>query len=553
MSSVLCERPAEQWAESKPVRGRKGSAVLWMTQGLLLILLAIHLPAFVRMPLDADATQHDWCARTVLVYDGVLYRDALETNLPGMPWLHMMLRSLAGWSPEVLRLADLAVVGLLIFALVRWLPEGCSATDRWLTVLILGAFYLSTSEWCHVQRDVWMLLPCLLALRCRRRQILALSQTAPLGRRDLFRPLLEGLLWGAAFWIKPFVAVPALFCWSFGAWRVVRVQPMRRRRLVGDALMLIFGGMLVGAAGISWLIVTGAWPAFWEIVWVWNRQYVTHDFSDNQRALMAWELFVRFFPWMLLPVLAIPLACRSLKATGTPLEDESSTNVEAVDRTLLAALYLGWIVQVVAFQHIFDYVYVPIVFLTLILLCRRYAVEPPGTGRTVMMACLLMGVALRLPAPTWQRLAVWSRCWERTESAELLDRLSVLTRMSWTDLERVEAFLLEQKVRDGEVACWAAHANPLYAALNIRPPSRYLLMHQNVRVFARQRERIWAEIAECPLRFVVCDLQFDKWKSNRSESESFPQDRLVFRAGRYAVYAVDAASVQMWIESNLEL
>lgn len=553
MASVVCNRPTEQSAENNPVRERHGAAVLWMTQGLLLILLAIHLPAFVRMPLDCDVTHYDLCARTVLVYDGVLYRDALDTNLPGMPWLHIMLRSLVGWSPEVIRLADLAVVGLLIFALARWLPEGCSATDRRLTILILAAFYLSTSEWCHVQRDVWMLLPCLMALRCRRRQILALSQSASFDRRDFFRPVLEGLLWGAAFWIKPFVAVPALFCWSFGAWRVFRVQPMRRTRLVGDALMLIFGGMLAGAVGIGWLIVTGAWPTFWEIMWVWNRQYVTHNFGDNQGTLLALGFFVRFFPWILLPVLAIPLACRNLKDSGNPLEGENSTNVEAVDRTLLAALYLGWIVQVVAFQHLFDYVYVPIIFLTLILLCRRYAIEPPGTGRTVMMACLLLGVALRLPAPTLQRFAVWPRCWQRTESAELLDRLSVFPRMCWTDLERVEAYLRKQNVRDAEVACWAARANPLYAALNIRPPSRYFLMHLNVRVFAQQRERIWAEIAECPLRFVVCDLQFDKWKSNRSESESFPQDRLVFRAGRYAVYAVDAACFRDWVEDNLEL
>ncbi len=553
MAIVVCNRLAEQSAESNPVRERHGAAVRWMTQGLLLILLAIHLPAFVRMPLDCDVTHYDLCARTVLMYDGVLYRDALDTNLPGMPWLHMMLRSVAGWSPEVLRLADLAVVGLLIFALVRWLPEGCSATDRWLTVWILAAFYLSTSEWCHVQRDVWMLLPCMLALRCRRRQILALCQSASFDRRNLIRPVVEGLLWGTAFWIKPFVAVPALFCWSIGVWKVLRVQPMRRRRIVGDAFLLIFGGMLAGAAGSAWLIATGAWPTFWEIMWVWNRQYVTHDFSDNEGPMLALGLFVRFFPWMLLPALAIPLACRSLYDSGNPTEGQNSKNVEAVDRALLAALYLGWIVQVVALQHLFDYVYVPILFLTLILLCRRYALEPPGTGRTVILACLLLGVVLRLPAPTLQRLAAWPLCWQRTESAELLDRLSVFQRMNWTDLERVEEFLLERKIRDGEVVCWAPRANPLYAALNVRPPSRYLLMHLNLRVFARQREQIWTEIQRCPVRFVVCDIYFDKWKADGANSKSFPQDRLVFQAGRYVVYAIDAACLRDWVETNLEL
>ena len=40
----------------------------------------------------------------------VLYRDALENNLPGMLWLHVAVRSLLGWSSEVLRLVDLLVV-----------------------------------------------------------------------------------------------------------------------------------------------------------------------------------------------------------------------------------------------------------------------------------------------------------------------------------------------------------------------------------------------------------------------------------------------------------
>ena len=33
----------------------------------------------------------------------------------------------------------------------------------WVAALLF-AFYLSTSEFCHAQRDVWMLLPALAAL-----------------------------------------------------------------------------------------------------------------------------------------------------------------------------------------------------------------------------------------------------------------------------------------------------------------------------------------------------------------------------------------------------
>src|SRR5262249_34312311 len=118
----------------------------------------------------------------------------------------------------------------------------------------------STSEWCHCQRDPWMLLPALLALRLRLRQREALLQPEP-GRLGLcLRPLAEGALGGAAFWIKPHVAVPALACWLAGARGVGRW-----RWLLADGLLVIAGGALVGAAGIAWLVATGAWADFWDV------------------------------------------------------------------------------------------------------------------------------------------------------------------------------------------------------------------------------------------------------------------------------------------------
>src|SRR5437879_5514981 len=107
--------PLEPEAGPRPggerlVPGRRGAAA-GLPAGLLLLLLAVHLPAFLRMPLDTDVTQYDLCARTVL-RGGVFYRDALDTNLPGMLWCQMAIRSLAGWSSEALRVADAALVAL---------------------------------------------------------------------------------------------------------------------------------------------------------------------------------------------------------------------------------------------------------------------------------------------------------------------------------------------------------------------------------------------------------------------------------------------------------
>jgi hypothetical protein len=79
----------------------------------------------------------------------------LETNFPGIVWAHMAIRSLFGWRPEVLRGADLAIVVSSVWLLTRWLPRSGPSWGRVATATALFAFYLSTNEWCHCQRDVW--------------------------------------------------------------------------------------------------------------------------------------------------------------------------------------------------------------------------------------------------------------------------------------------------------------------------------------------------------------------------------------------------------------
>src|SRR5262249_31513986 len=189
------------------------SRLLWL---LLILILYINLPAFLCMGLDPDVIQWDLCARTVQ-QGGVLYQDAVENNLPGMLWLHVLIRSLLGWRPEVLRLIDLLVVFTVNWLLVRWLPSSAGCAQRLGLALVLLIFYLSTSEWVHCQRDIWMLLPARAAFPLRRRQVQRLSQGDPDFREILGPACAEGVVWAFAFWIKPFVAVPALFCWLLSA------------------------------------------------------------------------------------------------------------------------------------------------------------------------------------------------------------------------------------------------------------------------------------------------------------------------------------------------
>jgi hypothetical protein len=509
----------------------------WLLAGLLVLLLVVHVPAFLCMPPDADVTAWDLCARTVRD-GGVFYRDALDNNMPGMLWVQLAIRSLVGWSSEALRAVDLGVLAAVVVLLLGWLPARCSAAARLGTAFVLAAFYLSTSEWCHCQRDPWMLLPALLALELRRRQTLTLT-----GRPStafLLRSFGEGLLWAGAFWIKPFVAVPALLCWLAAARLIVR-QPGRVRLLVLDGLLLVLGGLAAGAAGTAWLWATGAWADFWDVMWVWNREYVLHDATEGEHWLMLAGFAIRLFPWLLVHFAALPLACRDLWRGGR--------DGESLRGLLLSALYVGWLTQAVVLQHLFDYVHVPALLLALTVVCRRAAASPGPAGR-VLVALLALCVALRLPSLTVQRLGLWDRLHEGS-TAELRDRLGLLPRTHWADLNEVRAFLQSRHPQDGEVTCFDMRTLSLYQDLNLRPPTRHTMLQNELAIFHRQRGAIFADLAASRQRWFVCDAATVRWKPGRGP-DGDPGAAILFRAGRYVVFALDARSTPAWIEEQLE-
>ena len=85
----------------------------------LAALLTVGVPIFLAMGLWVDATLYDVGART-LMDGGVYYRDLFDTNLPGMVWLHVVVRALFGWSPQAIRAVDLVVVAGIVWILSRW-------------------------------------------------------------------------------------------------------------------------------------------------------------------------------------------------------------------------------------------------------------------------------------------------------------------------------------------------------------------------------------------------------------------------------------------------
>jgi hypothetical protein len=512
---------------------------------LLAVLLGVNLPLFVCMPLDCDVHFYDLCARNLL-RGGTHYVDLFDTNLPGMPWIHVLVRSLVGWRSEALRLVDFGVVAAIAVLLVGWLPASAGPGARMLVAGLLFAFYFSTTEWCHAQRDTWMLLPCLGALALRRRRVNRLVAGRTAGTVIALSALLEGLLWAAAFWIKPFVGIPALFCWLTSSWQVRREVTGASRWLLLDGLMTLLGGLLAGAAGVFWMWRTGAWSTFLEIMFVWNRDYIRYDPREDMGWLYVAGFGVRFFPWLLVHLVAVPLAVETIFSRTCRGR-----------HGLLAAVYLGWLLQAYVVQHLFDYVHVPEVLLALTLVAWRCRTAPSPVFRRCLILLLVLCPLLRYPGQLAMRLPAWESCLREGSTSEVRDRVTLLRRIRWVQLRDVETYLRNAGVGDGELTCYSMPTASLYLDLGVRPATRHILLQNGFTIFTSQRQRIASELAVTGQRYVVCDLYHrgipDDEVPGRVGERELPQEAyplnfrslypggmtLVFRSGRYVVFRLD--------------
>jgi hypothetical protein len=152
-----------------------------------------------------------------------------------------------------------------------------------------------------------------------------------------------------------------------------------------------------------------------------------------------------------------------------------------------------------------------------------------------------------------QRAALWGRCWREGSSVELRDRLSLLPRTNWADLEKVRMFLAGRGVRDGELTCYNMRTLPVYLELGLRPSTRYFLLENVLTIFPRQRGRVCAELAAGAQRYFLCDLNTTKWRPGHGPGEAgFAEGRIIYRAGRYVVFAVGASAMPIWVEEYLD-
>ncbi len=651
--------------------------------GLLLAVLISQVPTFLQLTLTPDAVLYDVQARCLLER-GVLYRDVLEPNLPGVVWIHAMLRSVAGWSPEVLRTFDLVVVICSCWLLVR-IARGCTrgtpsssgapgsatfsseaagkgrdALPEGVLFISLLMFYFGTSEWCHCQRDMWMLLPSLLAVTLRLRVWRMMTTSLdedPEGRRReevyaapnrtntpssgltaTFSPwqgekgfleshpeqrdesftalrtgaiprliksivamaVLEGILWAAAFWLKPFVAVPAIavmiaskkFAPSFRIWGL-------------HSAAVMFGGTIAGGAGILWMVQSGCWPYFIETLTHWNV-----DYFQAGRSRWTVERFVahagRFWPWILLhgPALLIcgrmffdgrTVGRRSPDGTSAdqpslPTSDSDLPAPEIMPRrtgptlrcpptgeslreALLQALYLGWMLQAFLLQQMFDYIHVPSVLLAVAVCARAVSMvlqrsSPERTqsaARTtsarvliIPMACAFAVLVLAAsPLIRPNRLKHWLECVRACFGGELSptskDGLALSPFPRWSELQPMLDHIQAQRIPDRSLMAYNGNLIHLYPELTLRPPTRFVYLDVLARLFPDRRDQMAEEFAASDVKWAVSDLIEDGWEGelddrallpeeiSRNRAEMFfPYNQTpVFRSGGYVLFRID--------------
>jgi hypothetical protein len=572
----------------------------WLPWGLLLAVLVSQVPLFMQEGLTPDAINFDMQARCALE-GGVLYRDLSELNFPGMTWCHMLLRSTWGWSPYVLRSADLIVMLLNGFLLSILATANLSVPTaiRWALrgyfLLSVTVFYFGTSEWCHCQRDPWMLLPCLGALFLRwhvwslkvappvdgtitRHKILMVDSNFSLIAIYTFG-IAEGLLWGIAFWMKPYVAIPAL-----SLILITGLQQQHPQRYQAHTICVIIGGALIGTIGSAWMIYTGAWSHFWETLRTINPQYLA---SSSKRSTLGIYLghTQRFWPYILFHLSAIYFTTKqflrlihAISNTEIPLPKALPASMEY---RLLGAFYFGWLIQSFGMQQVFDYVHVSGIFIAMAITWQGWwewiiphALQTNSSSETLSntdddtvqlfityrITSLNLGlvVAMFVLEPSavvqWRRLKHWQEC-VSTPAPDLLapetrDDLRIWPFPRWVEFEPLLRFLEDKQLKDRSVLVYSGNMMPVYPRLNLHAPAKYLYPDVGARLFPGMRDTFLNAYQESPMMYIVCDIREDGWTGDdpqglfklsdvglTPDTVFFPYNQEpVFRSGGYLVF-----------------
>jgi hypothetical protein len=516
-------------------------------------LLAAGVPLFLRMPLWCDVTLYELAARAVLT-GGVHYRDVFDTNPPGFVWLMCAVLGVFGYAPEAPRTVDLLIVVSITVLLLRW-ARAAGATRAGIAWGAAGvaSFYPFISEFCHVQRDVWMTLPAVLAVVYRMRRIERARAEPVTDGRVFLTGFLEGVLWSLGFWIKPHVAVPAAVVWFALAARFAGSSDRPLRRLAADLGGVLTAVAVVVGAGLAWMVWTGTWHYYVEVNRDWNTGYLRIIFEELWGRIGYQGMY--FPPWSALFYVAAPVAVLNLidarvwSRSGTAdgpgpvgrrlpwwLYADAADDRTRFARAGLAALYLGWSLTMMVFQRNFHYAHVPETLMMIaVFAANRWAAAFLAMA---LQAAVTLYIVANQGDPAWaerhklrqkecpvywylidrhpvadaERMRYWCACFAREVSPELRRDVGFQTQhfggIDPVQLGEVERFLRSQGVGEGDVICWHNTTHPLYMSLGVKPTIRFMHLSTVMEMGYWQYWQIRGELFKVTpkARFVVSDM-----------------------------------------------
>jgi hypothetical protein len=251
--------------------GDHGLALRAFTEALFFVPFAVSIVllgtiAFLSLawPRVQDAANIAYIGRAWTVHGLVPYRDMFDFQVVGSYLSSALLARIFGYTDLGFRLADLAVLSLLLVTTGFWL-RGFGAKVALFAPVLFGLLYFEKGPFMSMQRDYVMVVPIALALA-----VASLDRWSPAA----WKCLAIGCCFGICALFKPtsLIALPVILVGTqlLGAWRPAR--PPWRLVLGYMALTSVGVGLPVGAAllylfsqgalGEALDIIVGYWPLY---------------------------------------------------------------------------------------------------------------------------------------------------------------------------------------------------------------------------------------------------------------------------------------------------
>jgi hypothetical protein len=244
------------------------------------------------------------------------------------------------------------------------------------------------------------------------------------------------------------------------------------------------------------MVNAGCWTYFAEMMTSWNGDYF-------QAGRSRWNLerfqahASRFWPWVMFHLPAIVISIRNRQS-------------------LLCACYLGWLLQAVLLQQLFDYVHVPGVILA-ITICIRLVTEQLHEVQTAAASQVRSEAAARFPFGLASGFACvivimsimssggsiksrltylqpcFSACVYGSLPTDVRDSISQSPFPCWTELEPLIDHLREMSIPDRELLAYNGNLIHLYPRLKFDPPTRFVYLDVLARCFSASGYRLAKE------------------------------------------------------------